>query len=242
MLKLVRNFCYGAAVLTWTVAGLDGALKEDLLPAFFSYAGKTGFLFLALALIVELVRRFVERDAVTKLYEPNRVKRGELSEVRELSRKFIPDVPDLEQLQLIFEASRKCIWFVESTRRSAGGKKIERVGFFSIIRLTEEAVRLFSKNALDGFRLNRTHIAGPRSKAPALYIGGLGAKGFRAKGWLVQHVRTRLDEFFEDGGKIVFTRPVTDDGMKAAIRLGFVPVISNRSALGDIYKLESPLQ
>lgn len=116
-----------------------------------------------------------------------------------------------------------------------------RVGFFSIIRLTEAAVGLFNRNNLDGFRMDRTHIAGPRKKAAALYIGGLGASGFRARGWLVQHVRARIDEFFEDGGSVVFTRPVTEDGMRTAKGLGFVPVVAGRDQLGNIYKLESIL-
>lgn len=124
MLKVLRNISYGAMGLSWAVAGLDGAMKDDFSPRFFAHAGRVGFLFLVLALAFELFRRLLERESITRLFEARHVKRGELAEVRLLSEKYLPNVPDLEQLQMIFEASRKCVWFVESTRRNAGGKKV----------------------------------------------------------------------------------------------------------------------
>lgn len=236
----VRNFFFAATPLLWGFAGLKSILNS-IVPEAFTYAGYGGAVTLLLALVVDLCRRFFERASITRMFEARHAKRGDLAEARELSSQFLPEVPDLEQLQKIFEASRKCVWFVESTARSKGGKKSSRLGFFSIIRLTEEAVELLLKNRLDGFRMDRTHIAGPRRRAPAIYVGGMGAKTFRARGWLVQHIRARIDEFFEDGGKVVFSRPVTNDGLRIATQLGFVPVMSNQSGLGNVYKLESNL-
>ena len=121
------------------------------------------------------------------------------------------------------------------------GERLSVLAFFSAIRLTASAAELFSRNALDGFRLDRTHIAGPKRKAEALYIGGLGAKGTRAKGWLVQHLRARIAQFFEEGGVVVFARPVTEDGLRIAKGMGFVPAVSGSETLGNVYRLDSPL-
>lgn len=239
-LRDLRNVCYGGALLTWAFAGLASVLQRDLPQDVFLYAAKAGGVFLVIALCIELMRRWVERDEISKLFEAIPVKRGELAEARTLSAKFVPQVPALEQLQAIFEASRRCVWFVDATARSAGGKKSRRVGFFSLIKLTEPAVNLFSRNGLDGFRLDRTHIAGPRGKAIGLYIGGLGARGVRAKGWLVQHVRARIDQFFESGGRVVFARPVTEDGLRIAIGMGFGPAVAGQDTIGNIFKLDSP--
>lgn len=233
-----RNFLYLAACLLWAFAGLDGALSQDLGTQVFAWVARAGALSLVAALLLELAKRFFERDTLERMYEARKVTRGELVDAREFSMRFLPEVPPLEQLERIFEASRGCVWFVNESRHGFGLKRIERVGFFSLIRLTQAAVQLYEHNNLNSFQLDRTHIAGPRNAAPALYVGGLGARGFRARGWIVQYLRSRIDSFFEQGGKVVFTRPVTDDGLRLAEKLGFRPVDPARRSLGSIYKLE----
>lgn len=233
----LRNFLFAAAGLVWAFAGLDGALSKDFSGEVFFWAARVGGLLLTVALAFDLVRRFSERGSLEKMFEAKKVTRGELKEAREFSEIFLPEVPSEQQLAAIYEASRGCVWFVNSCKIGMGLKKSERVGFFSIIRLTADAVGLYEANNLSSFRMNRTHIAGPKARAHGLYIGGLGAKGIRAKGWIVQHLRSRIDVFFEGGGNVVFTRPVTEDGLRLAKKLGFEPVMVDRQGLGNIYKL-----
>lgn len=232
----VRNFLFVGAGLVWAFAGLDGALSKDLDSSVFAWFARIGGLMLAIALIIELIRRFSERGSLERMFEAKKVTRGEIRDAIAFSQRFLPEVPSEAQLRDIHEASRGCVWFVNSCKFGLGTKKSERVGFFSIIRLTDDAIRLYETNNLSGFQLSRTHIAGPRARARALYIGGLGAKGVRAKGWIIQHLRSRIDVFFEDNGEVVYTRPVTEDGLRLATKLGFAPV-SDRSGLGNIYKL-----
>jgi hypothetical protein len=236
----LRNIFYGATLLTWAFAGLNSALGDSVPTGSFTAAAQLGAGFLVLALILELARRFLERDVWTRLFDAKPVKRGELAEIRELSLRFVPQVPSLAQVQSVFEAGRRCFWFVELTEKSRGSKKSRRVGFFSLLPLTAQAVALFERNSLDGLRLDRTHICGPRAKPAGLYIGGMGAAGFRARGWLVQHLRARIDHFFEDGGTVVFARPVTDDGLRIAQGIGFFPVVQDQQGLGNVYKLLTP--
>ena len=239
-LRIARNFAYLACGLTWAFAGLDGALSKELNEFVFAWAAKIGAIFLLLALCLDLARRFHERETLEKMFEAKKVTRGEVAEAREFSKKFLPDVPPIEQLQEMFEASRGCVWFVNKCNFGFGLKKTERVGFFSLLRLTAAALPLCEANNLNSFQMNRTHIAGPRKSAPGLYVGGLGADGFRARGWLVQYLRSRIDQFFEQGGRVVYTRPVTDEGLRLANSLGFVPAVSAQQGLKNIYKLNRP--
>lgn len=238
-LSKARNFFFAAGTLAWAFAGLDGALAKDLGVLAFSYAARVGGGLLAVSLALELARRFFERESLTNMFEAKKVTRGEISDARDFSARFLPEVPVLSQLQDIYEASRGCVWFVNRCALGFGKKKTNRVGFFSLIRLTPAAIQLFSKNNLNSFQMDRTHIAGPRNVAPGLYIGGVGAIGFRAKGWVVQYLRARIDQFFESGGAVVFTRPVTEDGLRLAKNLGFIPTISEQVGIGNIYRLDA---
>lgn len=239
-LTTLRNSAFTTGMAIWAFAGLDGALKEQIGGVAFSMAARVGGLFIIAALVLDLVRRFFEREALEKQFEAVKVRRGELEDAREFSLRFVPEVPDAHQLERIFEASRGCVWFVNRCSLGFGLKRTERVGFFSLIRLTAAAIPLYEGNNLSSFQMDRTHIAGPKLKAKGLYVGGVGALGFRAKGWVVQYLRSRIDQFFEDGGEVVFTRPVTEDGKRLAVSLGFQPVDRNRHSLGNIYKLGSP--
>src|SRR5690606_18265026 len=155
---------YLGACLIWGFAGLDGAWSKDFGGEVFLWCARAGGVLLALALLVELARKFTERASLEKMFEARKVTRGELREARDFSALFLPAVPSEQQLRDIYKASRGCVWFVDSCRVGAGLRRSERVGFFSIINLTQEAVRLYEVNNLGSFQLNRTHISGPKAK------------------------------------------------------------------------------
>ncbi|WP_148649616.1 hypothetical protein [Lysobacter antibioticus] len=234
------NYFYAGGGLAWAAAGLDGALKEDLGgPFVFRAFAAAGGVFLFVALFLTVVAHVANKVSFEKAFDVRHVKRKELQEMRDFSQNFVSQVPSIERLQAIFDASRCCVWWVERSSSLLGERSSKRIGFFSIIKLNDDAVRLLSSNSIDGLRFDRSHICGPRKKAKGLYVGGMGARGVRAKGWLVQHVRARISQFFDDGGSVVFTRPVTDDGLRLAKKLGFLPVVPSQDGMGNIYRLES---
>lgn len=231
------DYLYGGALLFWTFAGLDGALSGYVDLGVMRAFAVAGAALLILAFIAKLVGPMLEDGALETSFEASHVKRKELEDVRSLSADFITQVPSLAHLQAIYDAGRCCVWFVEK-KSGRWGERSKKIGFFSLIRLTDQAIGLLSTNSIDAFRFDRSHIAGPKKKSKALYVGGLGAHGLRGKGWLVQHMRGRISQFFSEGGEVVFTRPVTEDGLRIAKKLKFVPAVSGQDGLGNIYRLD----
>ncbi|WP_157476013.1 hypothetical protein [Lysobacter sp. Root690] len=229
---------YAGGGLAWAFAGLDGVLKGYVNSDVMRGLVVAGIFFMLIALSLSVVNFVMKRGTFEGSFRARHVKRRELSEVLDFSASFVPQVPPLDRLLAIHDASRCCIWFVERVSGLRGENTSRRVGFFSIISLTEGAVSLLVGNNINGLRLDRSHIAGPRRKVAGLYIGGMGARGFRARGWLVQHIQARISQFFDEGGPVVFTRPVTQDGLRLAEKLGFVPVVQSEPGVGAVYRLD----
>lgn len=110
------------------------------------------------------------------------------------------------------------------------------VGFFSIFPVTKEASEALALNQLKGTELGPQYIVSEGRKPSAIYIGGVGARGYRAKqqtlGALVGQVA-----ILERKTPLIFTRPITEMGRTRALEYGFRPVLGNSAGdeeLGDM--------
>ena len=113
------------------------------------------------------------------------------------------------------------------------GRRRKPVGFFSVFPVTKEASEALGRNQLKGTELGPQYIVSEGKKPSALYIGGIGAKGLRAKqqtfGALLGHLST-----LERKTPLIFTRPITEIGRTRALEYGFRPVVAGSDELGEM--------
>jgi hypothetical protein len=134
------------------------------------------------------------------------------------------DVASLDRLRLWHQKNPATVSAIYQDHRRGLKHKRRMVGFFSVFPVTKEAKELLSLNQLKGTELIPQQIVSRGHRAAALYIGGVGAKGFRARertlGALMGHVA-----ILGQKTPLVFTRPVTKDGLRIARQQGFEPVM-----------------
>ena len=98
------------------------------------------------------------------------------------------------------------------TRKPAGSATMSDIeGYFSLLPLTEEARRAVNIGTYAGATLPPEAIATDES-ATALYIGGIAANTSKGQVKAVFRLRERLRGF--DGAKVIYTRPITEHGLK----------------------------
>jgi predicted acylesterase/phospholipase RssA len=98
------------------------------------------------------------------------------------------------------------------TRKPAGSATMSDIeGYFSLLPLTEEARHAVNKGTYAGATLPPEAIATDDS-ATALYIGGIAANTSKGQVKAVFRLRERLRSF--DSAKVIYTRPVTEHGLK----------------------------
>jgi hypothetical protein len=174
-------------------------------------------------------------------YEFRPIRRTELHSQLRLVRDLLGEAPPLRSVKDIYNANQKSIWLAErvATYRS-GTRSFKVVGFFSLVPLNEEAVALLEEERLDGLRFNSEHICPPKQRPAGLYVGSIAVHGWRARGEILGYVRSRIDEAAESGIHLVYTRPITRDGLRLAKRHEFLPVADDckDDELKRIYKRE----
>lgn len=133
-------------------------------------------------------------------------------------------VASLDRVRDWYAKNPETLWAVRREQRRGLKQKSEMVGFFSVFPVTQEAKELLAKNLHKGTELVSNHIVSQGHRAAAIYIGAVGAKGFRAKertlgalmGYLISRTRKT---------PLIFTRPVTKDGLRLTRQQGFEPVL-----------------
>ncbi|HEY0022343.1 MAG TPA: hypothetical protein VGB24_05515 [Longimicrobium sp.] len=99
----------------------------------------------------------------------------------------------------------------------------ELVGFFTVVPVTMKAKQELEKNELRGFRIEPKHIVGPREAPAALYVSAIGAKGWRARENTLMALKGFLAALASHV-ECIYTRPVTEEGLRLARQHGFKPV------------------
>jgi hypothetical protein len=176
---------------------------------------------------------------VTYKFRP--IRRIELRSQLRLVRDLLGEAPPLRAIKDIYNANPNSIWLAERiTTYRSGTRSLKVIGFFSLVPLNENAVVLLEEERLDGLRFNSEHICSPKQRPAGLYIGSIAVHGWRARGEILGYVRSRIDEAAESGIHLVYTRPITHDGLRLAKRHDFVPVADDcgDDELKRIYKRE----
>lgn len=187
-----------------------------------------------------LLAPFVFSGRQVPSYEVEVAKRGDLEELHDFCERYVgAHFATLESWRKRHDKNPGTFFMLKEVRRKRFETKITLVGAFTIIPVNDTARRLLERDELSAVTFSSTHIAAPSERAAALYISGVIGSNFRSKGAVISFLKDRLKSEQERGNQLVYTRPMTADGLRLAKAYGFSPV--NPAIMNDaerIYKKE----
>lgn len=226
-----------AAVRRWAVlttlgavclalAQLKGTYIDPKFPSpFYTTALWAGLSSLAILIVCFVLTHFgnwVQRD-VTERIRP--VKRDELGDLLPLYDRVVGgERPTLNELKEVFNANNQAFRFLEKVVRRGFNTKRQFLGFCTIVPIAKEAEPLLAAEQLNGLRMNKSHVLAPRKTCRTIYIGSVGGVGNHARAAVLNYVLGLIDDCAERGVNRIYTRPVTQDGLRVAKKYGFRPV------------------
>ena len=157
-------------------------------------------------------------------FHVHRMKPSQMDISIELSKKLFPSIPTKRELKQIYKVNNAVCKLQYRNIRFLGFNIAKHTGVCSIAPMTNEARKLLEKEKLDGLRMTPEHLTKSKSSHACLYIGAVGAIGTRAKKHILIFLSGLIDNEFENGTEVIFTRPTTKDGLRTAKKFGFVPV------------------
>lgn len=173
-------------------------------------------------------------------YDVQVADRGDLEDLHDFCENYAGEhFATLESWTKRYDKHPGTFFMLKETRKKRFETTVRLVGAFTIIPVNESARQLLEKDELSAVTFSPTHIAAPSEKAAALYISGVVGSSFRSKGFVLSFLKDRLKTEQERGNSLVYTRPMTDDGLRLTKAHGFSPVnpaVINR--VDRIYKKE----
>jgi hypothetical protein len=155
------------------------------------------------------------------LYYPAAVRPDQLQELYGFISGTLDGVAPYEVFRAWYDKNPEVIRAVVRERAYPLLRKRRVVGFYSLFPVSREARDLLSRNILKGTALEPAHILPKGRKPAALYIGAIGAKGRRGREATLQFLMGQLASEVERRCSLVFTRPMTPDGLRLARKYGF---------------------
>lgn len=192
-------------------------------------AGGLGLLLLVLPIktSLKIIRRVV--DLQERCYEPRIAKSRDIKWIYEFGKSEIGPGADLQKLQDWHNLNRQIFWVIID-REAAGPREKQLVAYYAIFPLNKAATDLVEAEQLDGTSFTNDHIIPFRKnriqkKPTSLYIGGVAAKKAKhLRRFVMASLIAHLNAQREHGVTTVYTRPVTDDGIRWVERWRFEPV------------------
>jgi hypothetical protein len=167
-------------------------------------------------------------------------KATELQWLRDYSTSFFGEtVTSLDLMRRWREKYSKVFTVLEEVSRSEGATHSTIHGYHCIVPLTIEAAALVGKEQIYGTSILQEHVSPTIKDAAAVYIGGVAAKGRRARAAILADLYARIDDL-NDRRIPIYTRPVTEDGLRLVGDYPFVPVdpLLKSDTLKRVYRLE----
>lgn len=206
------------------------------------------FLFVATSiylLIDYLVRYLKDKSFVKRLKDFKKHLRSykfyprpvRIEEIDDLYKKFQilfgDDLLNKSELKKIHKKNNKCIWIVcqEFNNKNVKGR-VEQVGFFEFFPIRADYSRKLLTNSDDGRTIRTKNINGSRS-GKQFYLGSIGVlpeKKYNEKIYKAA-VMKEFKEFLyilnSEKDITLYTRPVTDDGIRLVDKYGFIKTDKN---------------
>jgi len=235
-----RNGAFAVCAILLAIAATRGTRVDPGFPPFFYQLS----LWIALALfVVPVISLAVSaiRDHLNKrvAYRYRAVKRREMPELVEIYRELIGgDHPPINQLKRIQRANGEAFRFYERLVSGRWRQSSEVIGFGAVLPVNRDAAQDLAKGLITGLSLDAARICRVGMRCSAIYIGSVGARGYRGKADVLKCVMMQVDALKNLGARHVYTRPITPDGLRIAKRHGFRPVGAGQGRLGDLYVLD----
>jgi hypothetical protein len=193
------------------------------------------------SLAARLFKDFDEPD-----FDCRPAKRSELEFIHDFSSQQISgNVSPLPQMVHFHKKNRSVFW-VLINKKSAKDKSVrKKVGYYSVLPLSESARKLLEREELNGLKLTTEHILKQGETPAAIYIGGIAARRlpFRSRAVLLSYLKAHINRERERGVSVAYSRPVTKDGLRILRKYGFSPVADlSGDELDRIYKIVIPAQ
>jgi len=172
-----------------------------------------------------LIANLLLSNRTVRSYHIQVADRGDLEELHNFCEKYAGEhFATLESWRKRYDKHPGTFFILKETRKKRFKTTIRLVGAFTIIPVNESAQELLERDELSAVTFSPTHIAEPSQKAAALYISGVVGSSFRSKGVVLSFLKERLKTEQERGNSLVYTRPMTNDGLRLAKAHGFSPV------------------
>jgi hypothetical protein len=156
-----------------------------------------------------------------------------------------PHFASLEQWRDRYEKNPDTFFKILKIKRTKFEIKEELTGMFTIIPVNEIARTLLEQDQLNATTFTTEHIVSSGEEIAAVYISGVVGSTQRAKGYVISHLLNRLRQIHKKGINLIYTRPMTIDGLRLAKYYGFNPVKADLSQAEHIHKrnmLDGPLR
>lgn len=180
-------------------------------------------------------------DLENTKYIDHIVERGELDALHQFCTMLIPNGwARLDQWRERYNKNPKIFHMVKAVTKKGFDCTEKLVGSFALTPITEETCELLEKCQLTGIGFTSHHITAPHEKPAALYLTGIVAVGI-ARGFTEMLVSWKLQQEAEEGNRLIYTRPLTDDGIRLVKKYEFSPVdptITYEAGKGHVFKKE----
>lgn len=168
-------------------------------------------------------------------YDVREAKRRELRKIWEFAAAELPERPSWNATKRHYARIPNGFHVIERVVEMRYWTHSSIVGFLTIVPVTADGVR----ELLNGVEFRESFMAPSfeSSIAKGLYIGSIAARGARARGEVLGYLRATLKQLTTSGLPIVFTRPITKDGLRLALKNDYAPVDASVAdmELGYIY-------
>jgi pimeloyl-ACP methyl ester carboxylesterase len=135
---------------------------------------------------------------------------------------FGSDLSSVAQIREWLAVNPRLIWILEKKAEKESGR--EMAGYFCLLPLTLEAARSVREGTLTGVGIRGRDIAPPSQQPRFIYVGSIVGKGLTARAILLQELGRKIAEMASGDAVTLYTRPVTEDGLKVAKQNRMEPV------------------
>ncbi len=179
-----------------------------------------------------LANREIEKWA---LHERSAAGPQDIVAVHEFAVRFLG--PDISPIDLMTEWSRVDPETISVIRRIEpdGAKQSELVAYFCVLRLNDQATARMRRGELTGLQMKAADLAKPGESCACVYVAGVIGADRVAKAVALDHLIRHISSISLDPKTEVFTRPVTEDGLRLVSRFKMKQITPNAKKVGSIF-------
>jgi hypothetical protein len=182
----------------------------------------------------------MERLVNNSKYRASLARREGLRKLHVFCSELVPNgFATLELWLARYDKNPNIFYMVEVFHERESHQSGKLVGAFTVTPVNKDARDLLEQGKLKGVNFTIDHITAPGESPAAIYISGIVAFGFTAKGVTLGFLNEVLEREAEKGNCLFYTRPMSKAGLRLVELNGFSLVDPSAShQLDRIYRKE----